>query len=49
MDVADIEQWKDLRVKVEMDFGLVGFVMLNAGTMAKSGWDDSKYFQQVSD
>ena len=49
MDVADIEQWKDLRVKVEMDFGLVALVMLNAGTMVKSGWDDSEYFQQVSD
>lgn len=49
MDVADIEHWKDLRVKVEMDFGLVGLVMLNAGTMIKSGWDDSEYFHQVSD
>lgn len=49
MDVSNIEEWKDLRVKVEMDFGQVGLVMLNAGTMVKSGWDDSEYFHKVID
>ena len=47
MDVSKIEEWKDLRAKVEMDFGQVGLVMLNAGVMVNSGWDDSKYFHKV--
>ena len=47
MDVSNIEEWKDLRVKVEMDFGQVGLLMLNAGIMVKSGWDDSEYFHKV--
>ena len=47
MDVSSIEEWKDLRVKVEMDFGQVGLVMLNAGIALKSGWEDNEYFHKV--
>ena len=47
MDVSKLEDWKDVRAKVEMDFGLVGLVMLNAGVMVKSGWDDVEYFHKV--
>ena len=47
MDVSNIEEWKDLRIRVEMDFGRVGLVMLNAGIATKSGWEDSEYFHKV--
>ena len=47
MDVSSLEEWKDLRVKVEMDFGHVGLVMLNAGIAVKSGWEDNEYFQKL--
>ena len=47
MDVSKLEDWKDLRAKVEMDFGLVGLLMLNAGMMAKSGWEDVEHFHRV--
>ena len=47
MDVSKLDEWSDLRVKVEMDFGLVQFLMLNAGIGLKSGWEDVEYFQKV--
>ena len=47
-DVSQIEQWKDLRAKVEMDLGQVSFLMLNAGMMKNSGWEDPQYFHDVS-
>ena len=47
MDVSKIDEWKDLKIKVEMDFGRVGLVMLNAGIAAKSGWEDIEYFHKV--
>ena len=48
MDVSKIDDWKDLKAKVEMDFGLVGLLMLNAGIAVKSGWEDMEYFHKVS-
>ncbi|KAL2042374.1 hypothetical protein N7G274_004864 [Stereocaulon virgatum] len=49
IDVSNIEAWRDLRAKVEMDFGQVNFLMLNAGIGLKSGWDDVEYFHAVMD
>lgn len=48
MDVSKIDEWSDLRAKVEMDFGQVQFVMLNAGIGLKSGWEDVEYFHKVA-
>lgn len=48
MDVSKIDEWSDLRVKVEMDFGQVSFLMLNAGIGLKSGWEDTDYFHKVT-
>lgn len=48
IDVSQIEQWKDLRVKVEMDFGQISFLVLNAGIAQNSVWDDTQYFHNVS-
>lgn len=48
MDVSKIEEWKDLRAKVEMDFGQVGLLMLNAGVAVNSGWEDIDYFHNVA-
>ena len=47
MDVSQLDEWSDLRIKVEMDFGLVSFLMLNAGIGLKSGWEDVEYFHKV--
>lgn len=47
VDVSKIEDWKDLKAKVEMDFGLVGCLMLNAGVADRSGWEDGEYFRKV--
>ena len=47
MDVSKIDEWSDLRAKVEMDFGQVNFLMLNAGIGVKSGWEDVEYFHKV--
>ena len=48
MDVSKIDEWSDLRAKVEMDFGQVSFLMLNAGIGPKSGWEDTEYFHKVN-
>ena len=48
MDVSKIDEWSDLRAKVEMDFGQVSFLMLNAGIGLKSGWEDTDYFHKVT-
>lgn len=47
MDVSKVDEWSDLKAKVEMDFGLVSFLMLNAGIAIKSGWEDVGYFHTV--
>ena len=47
MDVSKIDEWSDVRAKVEMDFGQVSFLMLNAGIGPKSGWEDTEYFHRV--
>jgi len=47
-DVSKSEDWLDLRAKVEMDFGLVGFLMLNAGIGPPSSWEDLSSFHKVS-
>ncbi|KAK3170788.1 hypothetical protein OEA41_002870 [Lepraria neglecta] len=49
MDVSKIDEWRDLRAKVEMNFGQVNFLMLNAGIGVKSGWDDVEYFHTIMD
>ena len=48
MDVGKIEEWSDLRAKVEMDFGQLSFLMLNAGIGLNSGWEDTEYFHKVT-
>ena len=48
MDVSKIDEWSDLRAKVEMDFGQVSLLMLNAGIGLKSGWEDTEYFHKVT-
>ena len=48
MDVSKLDEWSDLRAKVEMDFGQVSFLMLNAGIGLKSGWEDTEYFHKVT-
>ncbi|KAG8528283.1 uncharacterized protein KY384_007200 [Bacidia gigantensis] len=45
IDVSSLSDWKDLKAQVGMDFGLIHVLMLNAGTMKKSGWEDVEYFQ----
>lgn len=47
MDVSKIDEWTDLRAKVEMDFGQMTFLMLNAGIGLNSGWEDVEYFHKV--
>ena len=47
MDVSKIDEWKDLKGKIEKKFKSVDFVMLNAGIGLKSGWEDVEYFHKV--
>ena len=47
MDVSKLDEWSDIRIKVEMDFGQVNLLMLNAGIGLKSGWEDIEYFHKV--
>lgn len=47
MDVSKIEQWEDLREKVNKQFNGVDLLMLNAGIGLKSGWSDQEYFHKV--
>ena len=47
MDVSKIEEWKDLKPKVDKSFGRVDFLMLNAGIGLKGGWEDTEYFHKV--
>lgn len=47
IDVSVVDQWGDLRAKVEMDFGQVNFLMLSAAIGLKSGWEDVEYFHKV--
>ena len=47
MDVSKINEWKDLKGKVEEKFKSVDFLMLNAGIGLKSGWEDVEYFHKV--
>lgn len=48
IDVSKIDQWTDLKSKVEKRFGAVDFLMLNAGIGLKGSWGDSEYFHKVS-
>lgn len=47
MDVSKLEEWKDLKSKVEKKFGGVDFLMLNAGIGLKGEWEDVEYFHKV--
>jgi len=47
LDVSKIEQWKELKDKVQKRFGAVDFLMLNAGIGLKSTWGDTDYFHKV--
>lgn len=50
IDVSQSSQWRDLRTKVEKDFGSVDFLMLNAGIGLKwdSGeWENEEYWQKT--
>ena len=49
MDVSKIEEWRELKSKVEKNFGGVDFLMLNAGIGARSGWEDVEYFHKIMD
>ena len=48
MDVSKIDEWKELKTKVDRSFGRVDFLMLNAGIGLKSGWENVQYFHKVS-
>lgn len=41
VDVSQLSQWRDLRTKVEKDFGTVDLLMLNAGIGMP--WDSAKW------
>jgi hypothetical protein len=49
LDVSKVEQWKELKDKVQKKFGAVDFLMLNAGIGAKGTWGDTDYFHKVSE
>jgi threonine dehydrogenase-like Zn-dependent dehydrogenase len=46
-DVSKIDQWTDLKQKVEKRFGGINLLMLNAGTSGKPSWEDTDYFHKV--
>ncbi|KAF2136236.1 uncharacterized protein K452DRAFT_259410 [Aplosporella prunicola CBS 121167] len=46
-DVSKLEQWAELKDKVQKKFGGVDFLMLNAGVGARGGWEDSAYFEKI--
>lgn len=48
MNVSKIDEWSDLRAKVEMDFKQVSLLMLNANIDLKSEWEDTNYFHKVT-
>lgn len=48
VDVSRIEQWADLKVKVDEKFGEIHLLMLNAGVGGKGEWEDGAYFRRVS-
>jgi NAD(P)-dependent dehydrogenase (short-subunit alcohol dehydrogenase family) len=48
IDVSKIEEWKDLKGKVDAEIGSVDFLMLNAGIGLRGSWGDSEYFHKVS-
>jgi len=45
--VSQLDQWQELKEKVQKTFGGVDLLMLNAGIAPKSGWDDVEYFRKV--
>jgi NAD(P)-dependent dehydrogenase (short-subunit alcohol dehydrogenase family) len=47
LDVSKIEQWEDLKDKVQKKFGTIDFLMLNAGIGLKGTWGDTDYFHKV--
>lgn len=47
LDVSNMEQWKELKDKVQKRFGAVDFLMLNAGIGLKGTWGDTDYFNKV--
>lgn len=49
LDVSEIEQWKELKDKVQKKLGTVDFLMLNAGIGLKGTWGDTDYFQKVNE
>ena len=49
VDVSKIEEWRELKSKVEKSFGGVDFLMLNAGIGPKGGWEDVEYFHKIMD
>lgn len=48
-DVSKLDEWRALKSCVEMEYGKVDFLMLNAGIGLKSGWEDTEYFHKVHD
>jgi NAD(P)-dependent dehydrogenase (short-subunit alcohol dehydrogenase family) len=47
LDVSKMEQWADLKEKVQSKFGKIDLLMLNAGIGLKGTWGDSEYFHKV--
>ncbi|KAL9582955.1 MAG: hypothetical protein Q9212_003000 [Teloschistes hypoglaucus] len=48
-DVSKLDEWRSLKSCVEMEYGNIDFLMLNAGIGLKSGWEDTEYFHKIMD
>ena len=48
MDVGNMMEWMDVKAAVEKKFGVVDFLMLNAGIGVKGTYEDTEYFHRVS-
>lgn len=48
MDVSKLDEWKDLKAKVEKRFKGLHLLMLNAGIGIKGNWEDVEYFRTVN-
>lgn len=48
VDVSQLDQWGDLKSKIQQKFGGVDFLMLNAGIGLNGDWGDSEYFQKAN-
>jgi len=49
MDVSKIDEWRNLKDKIESSYGRIDLLHLNAGIGLKSTWEDTSYFQRIMD